>query len=246
MNHPHENQQNDAEGRVAPAHQDHYSPPVVSEAERDEDEDSDEEQNAAIANHDSEDGGYPPSAETAEFYGRDLDDQDEAWVYKHLRGGVEEPLTVLRSNNPQQAQSQQQQQSYNLAMIRALKPRNSDAVLSCPCCLQIVCMDCQQHIKFENQFRAMFVMGIDVDWNKKLVLDETNGLLVEKQAISMAKSEEGSVVPTVPNDVDHHYEEESEEEEYYYSVHCANCKTQVAALDMRDEVYHFFGCIASA
>jgi hypothetical protein len=33
--------------------------------------------------------------------------------------------------------------------------------------------------------------------------------------------------------------------EYYYQTVCANCQTQVAALDMTDEVYHFYGCLAS-
>ena len=33
--------------------------------------------------------------------------------------------------------------------------------------------------------------------------------------------------------------------EIYHSVHCASCQTEVAALNMSDEVYHFFGCLAS-
>ena len=37
--------------------------------------------------------------------------------------------------------------------------RKSDAILSCPGCLTTVCIDCQQHAVFENQFRAMFTMN---------------------------------------------------------------------------------------
>jgi hypothetical protein len=37
--------------------------------------------------------------------------------------------------------------------------RKSDAILSCPCCLTTLCIDCQQHSDLEGQFRAMFVMN---------------------------------------------------------------------------------------
>ena len=37
--------------------------------------------------------------------------------------------------------------------------RKSDAILSCPGCLTTVCIDCQQHAVFENQFRAMYTMN---------------------------------------------------------------------------------------
>jgi hypothetical protein len=32
----------------------------------------------------------------------------------------------------------------------------------------------------------------------------------------------------------------------YYSVHCGYCQYEVAALDMSEEVYYFYACIASA
>ena len=34
--------------------------------------------------------------------------------------------------------------------------RRSDALLSCPGCLTIVCVDCQAHAYKDGQFRAMF------------------------------------------------------------------------------------------
>ena len=36
------------------------------------------------------------------------------------------------------------------------------------------------------------------------------------------------------------------EKEAYYSVHCSYCRLELAALDMSDEIYYFFGCIASS
>ena len=32
----------------------------------------------------------------------------------------------------------------------------------------------------------------------------------------------------------------------YYPAHCQQCSTQVAVLNMTDEVYHFFDCLESA
>lgn len=67
----------------------------------------------------------------------------------------------------------------NMSKVMMLKPRNSDAVLSCPCCFTIVCMDCQRHVKYTNQYRAMFVMHIGVAWHKRLRWDDSLGELVE-------------------------------------------------------------------
>jgi len=139
-----------------------------------------------------------------DLYDEDADKNDEAYVYKHLRSGVEEP------DSP----------------TKVLKPRNSDAVLSCPCCFHIVCMDCQQHERYPNQYRAMFVMNILVKWDQKLVHNQ-NELVAWEEA---------------PAD----HKVASEDEHVYYTVCCANCQTQVAALDMEDEVYHFYGCLASS
>jgi len=44
-------------------------------------------------------------------------------------------------------------------MAKMRKGGHSDAILSCPLCLSTVCIDCQQHAKHENQFRAMLVMN---------------------------------------------------------------------------------------
>ena len=41
--------------------------------------------------------------------------------------------------------------------------RQSDAILSCPCCLEIVTIDCQKHAARDDQWRAMFVRNVRVD-----------------------------------------------------------------------------------
>jgi hypothetical protein len=84
-------------------------------------------------------------------------------------------------------------------------------------------MDCQRHERYENQFRAMFVMNIGVDWESKLV-HGPKGLVELNESSEKADSEH----------------------EVYQSVYCLQCQTQVAALDMKEELYHFFGCLASS
>jgi hypothetical protein len=164
-----------------------------------------------------------------DLYDANLDEEDEVYVYKHLRGGVQENLKILSQ------QQQQQQQQQDTKTIKVYKPRTSDAVLSCPCCFNIVCMDCQRHQQYLNQFRAMFVMGISVDWHSRLVYDEVQQVLVPKPELPNQQ------VPPEETDFLRH-----DAEGEYFSVLCANCQTQVAALDMNEELYHFHGCLESA
>ncbi len=107
----------------------------------------------------SEDEGEDVPVVPDPLFKEDMDDEDEAWVYRNLRGGGEEDVTV-RAGSAGVAST-----------LKVLKPRNSDAVLSCPCCFNIICMDCQKHERYENQFRAMFVMAIAVDWAEKVEFD---------------------------------------------------------------------------
>eukprot|EP00977_Amphora_coffeiformis_P010657 scaffold2510_cov169-Amphora_coffeaeformis.AAC.8 len=169
------------------------------------------------------------------LYDENADDEDEAYVYNVLRSGSADPAVVANKASPQK---------------KIQKPRNSDAVLSCPCCLSIVCMDCQQHERYENQYRAMFVMNIIVRWDVKLHYDAAEGQLVpvsdEPTSLPQAGGNHHSEKPRVV--VEDHPEQEKGggDDAYYYKVCCANCQTQVASLDMTDEVYHFYGCVASA
>jgi hypothetical protein len=160
-----------------------------------------------------------------QLYGANLDDEDEAWVYQNLRSGTSETVTVA----PRAAQ---QQQAQVLEQAKLLKPRNSDAVLSCPCCFTIVCMDCQRHETLRNQFRAMFVMNITV--GEKLVYDNHS-----KQLMTVVTTGSSALLDDDDDDGD-------DQDEVYHSVHCLQCRTQVAALDMKEELYHFFGCLASS
>jgi E2F-associated phosphoprotein len=106
---------------------------------------------------------YNPSnpAHDDDMYDQNLDDEDEAYVYRNMRGGLQETIMVRDGStiatDPNAVTTNAPAVS---RPIKMLKPRSSDAVLSCPCCFNIVCMDCQRHQKYLNQFRASECFGI--------------------------------------------------------------------------------------
>ncbi|KAL3792158.1 hypothetical protein HJC23_009622 [Cyclotella cryptica] len=239
-----------------------------------EDDDSDDEDEAVDEN-------FVPD----DLYCANMDDEDEAWVYKHMRSGKEELVYIRtqqtsgkeqdgtnhggasgqahasqdgnlvdKSNNTLPDQDDvtgQNKQTMHQALM--LKPRNSDAVLSCPRCFTTVCMDCQQHESYANQYRAMFVMNIGVDWNKRMVYDDAVGGLKllplggERSTHSGNEVDANNIPDTIPHDLDNAgLKNDNDPKQIYYSVHCGYCQWEVAVLDMKDEIYYFFGCIASA
>ena len=274
-----------------------------------------------------------------DLYGKNMDDEDEAWVYKNLRGGQEQLAYLKQQQLQQQTNSdgsstkegqaqdpnpsnnestnptgeeeeednklpgkdtgnhesqEQQEQNPQLKQALLLKPRTSDAILSCPRCFNTVCMDCQQHERYANQYRAMFVMNIGkcniqfrtiyiiepnecmlimnppfpfltgVDWSKRIIYDEAvGGLKLDGKSAVPARGGDdndatmrvdnvnatASEPDKIPHDTAAHHNEGTdggENDELYYSVHCSYCQHNVAALDMKDEIYYFFGCIASS
>lgn len=165
------------------------------------------------------------------LYDEKLDNEDEAYVYMNLRGGKHDSIQ-------KEASLKASKTSATNASLSVQKPRNSDAVLSCPCCFSTLSMDTQRHHKYHNQYRAMFVMGIAVDWEHRLKYDDkVQGLVRWYPAENDPDPATQIVAP------DHH--PNSSEETIYYAVSCANCRTMVAALDMVEEVYHFYDCLAS-
>lgn len=188
---------------------------------------------------DSDDEGPQRYSGQDELFDDHADDDDEAYVYKNLRSGVEETITIVKNNGQGSNVSTMREQ------IRVYKPRYSDAVLSCPCCFRIVCMDCQRHERYHDQYRAMFVMGITVRWDHVLVYDErAQGLVRKDHQHSGIAEAYFSDMPKFINKIAPEVVGSSADISYY-AVYCANCETQVAALDMEDEVYHFYGCLAS-
>ena len=215
------------------------------------------------------------------FFDEDADEEDEAYVYKHLRSGLMETINVVPRQHTSPAVSNVNcddgQRSTltspnhsNVQKLQALKPRNTDAVLSCPYCFHIVCMDCQRHTTYKNQYRAMFVMNILVRWDMPLqysdesrclepytilgvtdpsIHNHNSNVISDIETDAVVASGHQSTATLTRNDVNKtitHDMDVSNDNTIYYTVCCANCQTTVAALDMTDEVYHFSGCLASA
>lgn len=87
------------------------------------------------------------------FYDPTLDDQDQEWVDK-----------MRRSYQPKK---QRFTSGQRITGQPQMLPQ-SDAVLNCPACLTTLCMDCQKHEVYHNQYRAMFVFNCNVDMMEKL------------------------------------------------------------------------------
>jgi hypothetical protein len=224
-----------------------------------------------------------------------MDEEDAAWVYKNLRGGQEETVTVRRDGrkkeqkkndkdlgNTTSAASEQEGEKVQSSIssssmqrdqIKVLKPRDSDAVLSCPCCFATVCMDCQQHDTYKHQYRAMFVMNIAVDWTELRWDDDAGCLLPREVSHKVAENkvphfeeeDESNTFQDIYNeDVASDQTDAPEEtpkevgrkslasdavsssDDPFHTVYCLQCYTQVAFLNMVDEVYHFVDCIATS
>jgi E2F-associated phosphoprotein len=225
--------------------------PIVTSASEHEDEGADDDSSSSSSNRggnnksDSDDDRWSAADDGREVYfPEDLldegaDEEDEAYVYRNLRSGTLESVTIVHHHQQQQQQLEDAHMDNSgdgnsksrkrKTTHQVLKPRSSDAVLSCPCCFTIVTMDCQRHERLLNQFRAMFVMNIEVNWFETWVHSEfQHGLLVRRPLDEVIRDNDG------------------EAGRYYYTVNCSTCSTQVAVLDMSDEVYHFTGCLASS
>jgi len=133
------------------------------------------------------------------LYDPDADADDQKWVDKQRH----------RYQPKQNSKSEKKQ-----------KLPSSDAILDCPACMVTVCLDCQRHDTYKNQYRAMFVQHCRVDKSETLNFPTNAKKRKRKQAVS------GTSDPI------------------YNPVYCDVCSTHIAMYDT-DEVYHFFNILAS-
>ncbi|XP_072370610.1 E2F-associated phosphoprotein [Scyliorhinus torazame] len=147
------------------------------------------------------------------FYDPDEDDRDQAWVDGQRRG--------YRGLNNQSKQSETAQ-----API-------SDAVLNCPACMTTLCLDCQRHELYKEQYRAMFVMNCIINRGEVLKYKEPANRKRRNRYKRMKGPTELIASP-----------QNGGKEELYHPVRCAECSVEVAVFD-QDEVYHFFNVLAS-
>lgn len=136
----------------------------------------------------------------------------------------------------------------------------TDAQLSCPLCFTTVCLECQRHAKYLNQFRAVTGINVNVKHEEFLTLDQVSGGGGGRRKggrKSHGKSAAarhngggdgvgaGNRPPGGNEEVDRGgVGAGEEEEEMFHPVCCGECDHIVGVYDA-EEVFHFFGVIAS-
>lgn len=104
----------------------------------------------------------------------------------------------------------------------------SDAVLNCPSCFVLLCVDCQRHEKYSDQYRAMFVANCKVNYYPQFIYNRKQRNTKRLKAKWEREEVENTSLYL--------------REELFCSVVCANCEIEVAVFDS-NEVYHFFNVI---
>lgn len=139
------------------------------------------------------------------FYDPEMDDEDEKWVNEQRRS------CIFPNESKQEKDG---------GKVKPLPL--SDAVLNCPACMTLLCLDCQRHEIYNTQYRAMFVKNCVVD---------------RKETLRCLPSRSSARRRNLPEGV-------SDPRDLFNPVRCQVCRTEVAVYDS-EEVYHFFNVIAS-
>ena len=168
--------------------------------------------------------------EPDELYDELADDADEAWVAQHYSTSLSRCCSMLMVNsidlkpNPKSNTRQNTHTGKEATRQGKGKGPETDAVLNCPCCFTTLCMDCQRHERYKQQFRAMFFVNCTVKTHVRVAPPD--------QKKGQAKLEAAEAA------------EEEAESEVLHPVVCATCGTEVGVQDA-DEVVHFFNVLAS-
>eukprot|EP00128_Syssomonas_multiformis_P002099 Colp12_sorted_trinity150504_noHs@23255 len=145
------------------------------------------------------------------LYDDRLDDENAAWVERNIynRGNKEEKLKTVKEKKGDDDEEPEEGSGPG--------PLETDAILSCPACFTLLCVNCQGHELYMNQFRAMFVLNCKV--NKSQVLRED--------------TRQGS-----------RHAQTGQSQEIFHPVACEHCGTEVGVMD-GNQIYHFFNILAS-
>ena len=148
------------------------------------------------------------------LYDPTADEQDEEWIN-------EQRMSYRNMKIPDK-------QLRDLDTGEKIKPEDipqSDAILSCPGCMETLCIDCQQHETYKNQFRAMFIMQCRTEMGEVLKYKKKK----TKRKFNKHDTPMESAAP---------------EYDVYHPVRCGSCQTEVGVYD-EDEVYHFYNVLPS-
>ncbi|GLC67854.1 hypothetical protein PLESTF_000614500 [Pleodorina starrii] len=114
--------------------------------------------------------------------------------------------------------------------------RVSDAVLSCPGCFTTLCIDCQRHEKYHHQYRAMFVMNCSVEEEEEEGEGGGGG-----GGRGGAGAGAGGFDPAAEGcGCGGLRPKRARGSAQYRRLRCGVCGTEVGALEVEEELYHFY------
>lgn len=158
------------------------------------------------------------------FYDPNADEEDQEWINKQrktckkfLSPAKQSPQTPKSILKPTTSEPVPKVEKYTDA--------RTDAILNCPCCMTMLCMDCQRHEKYKTQFRAMFVFNCNIKQDEQLKYPKPKGNAKKKQ--------------------NNQSDQVEEEFDLFKPVECKGCKVEVGVYDPKEEMYHFFNVLAS-
>lgn len=164
------------------------------------------------------------------FYDPGSDDKDQAWVDKQRNNyfakvGSRGDAAISDGASSDDAQRQ--------------KPLpNSDAVLNCPACFTLLCLDCQRHEFYHGQYRAMFVMNCVTNKSENRYVPSKSERYRNRKRKQVGDTQtHSSSSATIPSF-------QTERSDTFYPVSCKICSTEVGVFDS-EEVYHFFNVLTS-
>ncbi|RLN48005.1 hypothetical protein BBJ28_00000393 [Nothophytophthora sp. Chile5] len=186
---------------------------------------------------DEEDDAIEPDP----LYDEQLDAADEKWVQMNIRESCDDGVVEGR----------------RVAMLmrcsgcvphaggdRAKGPE-TDATLCCPCCFVTVCMACERHATFTNQYRAAAAVNCRVKKDEILTYTSNGGSSVPASLPFHKRrnlaSAAGSTTATATTGQQIARLLQADE---FYPVACSDCGTMVGVFD-RDQQYHFFNILPS-
>ena len=180
------------------------------------------------------------------LYDPNIDDENQRWVDKQrqkyrnqqakkLPPGKPDANTGKDADSVPETANGTKESAPSTSSVPA-QPK-SDAILNCPACLTTLCLDCQRHELYHNQYRAMFVLNCSIIKSERLKypVPKKNNKKWKRGNKRRRDDGEGSLQRT---------EAGEETEELYFPVKCSVCNTEVAVYD-EDEIFHFFNVLTS-
>ena len=139
-----------------------------SDSPNDENDSDDDDSTDAVCSRGAEAAG---EAKVDPLYDPSVDEKNNDYVYNRFTSGGILNASGPRGSPPSPSVGITGGPAGQAAGISGISGINhgstsssTDAVLSCPCCFNVVCSESQKHDRYENQYRAMFVNNVYVEW----------------------------------------------------------------------------------